>query len=300
MVDLETLTNRKAVVMRWAMPLLVCAALGNFGPGLAADDDDSPFSVPAGGISAKPSLDERLLFLPVPLSREHRPPNPPGVDDVWLTAPDGVRLHAWWLPHERPVAHILYLHGNSGNLWSVAQRLQWLHDVAECAVLAVDYRGYGLSEGTPTVDGVLCDIRAARKELCRRSGCLPGADVLIGRSLGGALAIDLAAEKPPRGLVLESTFLNYRAAAQHHAGRLAALIPEDRLDSQARLPKYPGPLLQMHGDADRIVPFEQGRALHEVARGPKQFVVVPGKGHSNTLTPEYLAELRRFLRDLPK
>lgn len=251
------------------------------------------------GLTNRPTLDEKLLFLPVPLPRDHRPANPPGVEDVWLTSADGVRLHGWWWPHPQPIAYVLYLHGNAGNLWATVRYLKWLHDEADCAVLAVDYRGYGLSEGQPTIAGVLRDIRAARSELCRRGVCPLGGDVLIGRSLGGALAIDLAAEVAPRGLVLESTFLSYREVARYHAGRLAQLVPDGRLDSQTHLSKYAGPLLQVHGDADWVVPFEQGLALHQVAPGPKHFVRVAGAGHFPSMDPDYLAELQRFLRELP-
>jgi fermentation-respiration switch protein FrsA (DUF1100 family) len=145
---------------------------------------------------------------------------------------------------------------------------------------------------------VLQDVRAARAELARRSG-QPGNEVIIGRSLGGALAIDLAAERAPRGLVLESTFLTFKEVARHHAGNLAEIVPEERLNSRASLQKYRGPLLQVHGDADRIVPYEQGVALHQAASGEKRFVRIPNGGHNNSLTPEYLAALQQFLKSLP-
>jgi hypothetical protein len=164
-------------------------------------------------------------------------------------------------------------------------------------VLAVDYRGYGLSDGAPTVDGVLKDARAAREELRRRTG--ERREVIIGRSLGGALAVDLAADDPPRGLVLEATFASFREVARVHAGNWAEIVPANRLNSRALLPKYPGPLLQVHGDADRLIPFDHGVALHSAAIGPKRFVCAAGCGHNNFRTPEYRDELVRFLRELP-
>ena len=123
--------------------------------------------------------------------------------------------------------------------------------------------------------------------------------MLIGRSFGGALAVDVAAEDPPRGLVLESTFASFKEVAGLHAGGFARLIPDGKLDSRSRLALYPGPLLQMHGDADRLIPYEQGVSLHECATGPKQFVCIPGGGHNSPRKREYLTELERFLRGLP-
>jgi pimeloyl-ACP methyl ester carboxylesterase len=254
---------------------------------------------PATSSTATPSLDELLLFLPLKIDPAQRPETPPGVEDLRLMSRDGTNLHAWWRPHPQPIAHVLYLHGNAGNLWTTTNSLKWLHETAECSVLAVDYRGYGLSEGAPHVEGVLQDVRAAREELRRRMGSTGGREVLIGRSLGGALAVDLAAERPPQGLVLECTFSSFRDVARFHAGKLAEIVPPNRLNSMSSLAKYPGPLLQVHGDVDRVVPFEQGERLHTVATGPKQFVRVDNGGHNDVRSPEYLEALRKYLRELP-
>lgn len=262
---------------------------------------DEVIESPANSTTARPiaSIDELLLFYPQKVLPDQRPPTPVGLEDLELSSSDGTRLHAWWRSHPQPVAEVLYLHGNAGNLWTVGEFMNWLHDHADCAVLAIDYRGYGMSEGAPTVDGVLKDARAARDELRQRLGDRRGREVIIGRSLGGALAVDLAAADPPRGLVLESTFASFREVARVHAGAWAEMIPVDRLDSRTLLAKYPGPLLQVHGDADRLIPFDHGKSLHDVATGPKRFVCAPGCGHNNFRTPEYRDELVRFLRELP-
>jgi pimeloyl-ACP methyl ester carboxylesterase len=262
-------------------------------------DDAIPTVAATPATGVVPSLDEMILFVPVKLPAADQLQPPAGAEAVWLNAKDGTKLYAWWWPHPQPAAQVLYLHGNSGNLWTCSRYVTWLHDAAACSVLAVDYRGYGYSEGTPTVEGVLQDVRAARAEMCRCAGLPAGREVIIGRSLGGALAVDLAAETPPRGLVLESTFSSFKEVAEFHAGVWAARVPADRLNSRANLPRYPGPLLQVHGDADRVVPFDQGVALHAVAVGQKQFLHIPGRGHSNFLTTDYLSRLQKFLRELP-
>ena len=240
-----------------------------------------------------------ILFQPVKIDPERSPTTPLPFEDVAFTAEDGTKLCGWWLPHSQPKVVVLYLHGNGGNLWYLTDLLRWLNETAGCAVFAVDYRGYGLSEGTPTVDGVLQDVRAARIETATRAGIASTDVVLMGRSLGGALAIQSAKETPPRGLIVESTFTTFQEVGKIHMGALAKLVPDDRLDSLSALTGCSAPLLHSHGDADRVIPFEQGERLHQVATGPKQFIRIPGGDHNDRPRREYLVELQRFLSNLP-
>ncbi len=250
-------------------------------------------------VKSRQSLDEMFLFQPVKLAKARTQPAPLPFEDVELTAGDGTRLRAWWVGHPQPAAVVLYLHGNGGNLWYLQDVLRWLNDTVHCAVMAVDYRGYGDSDGTPTVDGVLQDVRAARTEAAQRAGIAESEIVLMGRSLGGALAIQSAKEVPPRGLIVESTFTKLEEVGRVHMGSLAALVPNGRLDSLAALSEYSGPLLHSHGDADRVIPFSQGLRLFATAAEPKQFVRIAGGDHNDPPTAEYLAALREFLRGLP-
>lgn len=251
-------------------------------------------------VKPRQSLDEIFLFQPIKIPEEKQNLGAlQPFEEVDLTAEDGTRLRAWWVDHPQRRAVVLYLHGNGGNLWYLRDTLRWLHDAAECSVMAVDYRGYGESEGTPTVAGVLQDVRAARQETARRAGITESEVVLIGRSLGGALAIQAAKEVPPRGLVIESTFTTLEEVGRIHMGALAALVPDGRLDSMSTLAGYSGPLLHSHGDADRVIPYAQGVRLYEVATGPKRFVSIAGGDHNDALPAEYLTALQGFLRDLP-
>jgi fermentation-respiration switch protein FrsA (DUF1100 family) len=165
--------------------------------------------------------------------------------------------------------------------------------------LIFDYRGYGRSEGVPTVEGVLQDARAARNLLARRAGVKESALVLMGRSLGGAVVVQLAAEKAPRALILESTFSSLREAASYHYPRLAWLVPAGKLDSVAKIGRYRGPLLQSHGDADRTIPYSQAVKLFRAATGPRQFVRIPGGDHNTPQSAEYYRQLERFIAGLP-
>jgi fermentation-respiration switch protein FrsA (DUF1100 family) len=192
---------------------------------------------------------------------------------------------------------ILYAHGNAGNIsydYDVHRTLNRLN----ATVFAFDYRGYGKSEGKPTVAGVLDDARSARAWLARKEDIPEAQIVLMGRSLGGAVVAQLAGELAPRGLVIESSFSSLREVADHHFSKLSWLVPRDELNSTAALADYRGPLFLSHGDADRTIPQEQGKKLYDTARGKKQFFNVAGGDHNDPLPDEYYRRLDRFLSDL--
>ncbi len=238
------------------------------------------------------SPDEWLLFYPSVYPEGEWSADWLGAEDTWFESIDGTRLHGWWFSHTAPRGVLLYLHGNGGNLshrgWLMAQ----LRDQLQLSIFIPDYRGYGRSEGTPTVSGALADARAARRVAAEMAGVEESEVVLQGRSLGGAIAVQLAAELAPPLLVLESTFDSLRNVARAHYGFLAFAVPAGKLDSSATIGEYHGPLLQSHGDADRIIPIESGRALYEAAPGQKSFFLVPGGGHNQPQPAEWYQKLK--------
>ena len=163
-------------------------------------------------------LEERFIFFPTPYDGSAAW-HPQGVDyqDVEFHAADGTRLHGWYLPHPAPRAVVLHCHGNAGNIAGRINMAKQLHALG-LSVLLFDYRGYGRSEGSPNEMGVLQDARAARALLAQLAGVTESDVVLMGRSLGGAVAVDLAAHDGARGLILESTFTNLADAAAVHEG----------------------------------------------------------------------------------
>jgi len=222
-------------------------------------------------------------------------------EDAEFRAADGTRLHGWHVPHVEARAVVLYAHGNAGNLSHRADILRRLHDDVGVSVLIFDYRGYGKSEGSPTEAGLLDDARAARAWLAERAGVAPGDIVLLGRSLGGGVAVDLAARDGARGLVLESTFTSLPDVAQTHYPWLPVkLLMRNRFDSAAKIGDYHGPLLQSHGTADRIIPYTFGRALFERSNQPKQFIDLSGADHNDPQPAEYYRTLAAFIEELPK
>jgi fermentation-respiration switch protein FrsA (DUF1100 family) len=245
-------------------------------------------------------LEDALIFQP----RPHSPADDErglAVEDAWFTSADGTKLHGWFVAAEHPRAVVLYAHGNAGNVADRRDVLELFHSDMNTSVLVFDYRGYGRSEGTPSEGGVLADARAARRWLAARTNVCERDIVLVGHSLGGGVAVDLAAKDGARGLVLESTFSSLPDTAAGHFPLLPVrFLMRTRLDSAAKIANYHGPLLQTHGDADRIIPYELGRKLFGAAHEPKQFVTVPGGGHNDPPSREYHAALDRFFDSLPE
>lgn len=221
---------------------------------------------------------------------------PPSAEDAWFESGDGLRLHGWFAEAKHPRAVVLYLHGNSGNITSRGDVLELYRDRLGASVLVFDYRGYGRSEGIPTEAGVFADGRAARQWLARRTGVKETDIILVGHSLGGGVATDLAAQDGARGLVLESTFASLPDVAFNHFPLLPyRQLMRSHMDSESKIAHYRGPLLMRHGDDDRIVPYESGKKLFAAANEPKEFITIPGGHHNDAPTPKFLAALDRFI-----
>ena len=230
-------------------------------------------------------LEPRFAFFPN--SGEDKTPRDFGVefDAVSIATRDGEQLRGWWLRHPSPKATILYFHGNGGNLsmWTpiLAGIVQHGYEV-----FAFDYRGYGLSTGRPSEQGLYRDVDAVVDYFTTHaSNDVPR--IYWGRSLGVVMAAYAASLDAPRGLVLESGFPSARSLLRDSPLMFAlSLFASYRFPAAAFLQrlKTRTPLLILHGDADRIVPINQGHALFEAASEPKQFVTILGGDH-NDATP---------------
>jgi fermentation-respiration switch protein FrsA (DUF1100 family) len=212
----------------------------------------------------------------------------------------GTRLHGWYSEHPSPRAIVLMSHGNAGNVAGRRYLLPYFRDELGCSILIYDYRGYGRSEGEATEQGILEDGRAAQRWLAKHNNVRPDQITLVGGSLGGAIAVDLAAKEGARGLVLVSTFSSIPDVAQSHVwwAPIRSLM-EVSLNSERKIGDYFGPLLQVHGDADRVVPYALGKKLHLAANEPKRLITVPGGGHNDAPNEEFTRALDAFLDELP-
>jgi fermentation-respiration switch protein FrsA (DUF1100 family) len=250
--------------------------------------------------TSRRSVDELLALFPSRFPAGDWRPAETGFEDCWFAAEDGIRLHAWYLPRIDPTGVVLHIHGNAGNL---SHRAYLASQLQRCgaSVMIFDYRGYGRSEGTPTIEGLLRDARAARAHLAQREGIDEQQIVLLGESIGGAIAVDLAANDGARGLVLESTFSSLRdVAATHFPEFLVSVLVADKLNSVGQINKYHGALLQFHGGSDTVIPVESGRRFFDAANQPKTFKVMPRHDHNDPLPAAFYEEVDRFLRELPQ
>ncbi len=254
-----------------------------------------------GRLSPLRPLERKLVFHPAKYPLGNYDCKPANAEDANFISADGTPLHGWFIDHPHPTAVALFFHGNAGNVSVCGESLKVLNQRHHLAVMTMDYRGYGKSEGTPSEQGILLDARAARAWLAQRTGVSEASIVLFGQSLGGAVAIDLAAENGARGLVIASTFTSLPEAA---ADVLPWMLPEwnmtFRLPSIDKLPDYHGPILISHGDADTTIAFEHGERLFEVANEPKRFVRVKDGKHNDPQPEEYRLALDQFLANLPR
>lgn len=237
-------------------------------------------------------MKNRFIFFPSPGTEEL----PTGVAQHWFTTSDGVKLHALFLKAPGPAPLLLWSHGNAGNISQRAFLLPMMA-VHGLSVLAYDYRGYGLSAGSPSEDGVALDALAAYA-LARSLGYPDTQIILFGESLGGAVSIQLATQHPCAGLVLSSTFTRIRDVGWHHYGPLA-LVMGNAFNSAARLPSIHVPLIMFHGDADELIPHSIGEQLFATANPPKQFLTIAGGTHDDVLLhEEFLGPLAAFSRSV--
>jgi fermentation-respiration switch protein FrsA (DUF1100 family) len=235
-------------------------------------------------------------------------------EDVNFHAADATPLHAWFLPaHTQPaLGTILHLHGNAENISTHIASVYWLPDRGY-NVFLLDYRGYGSSGGDPTLAGAQDDITSALAWLLQRPDVDPRRVVVLGQSLGGALAIYNVAHSPYRAhiraLVVESAFSDYHSVVREKLADFWLTWPLQYplswtiqngytpLDSVADI--SPIPLLIIHGDQDRIVPYVHGERLYAAAREPKTFWRVAGGGHIGALhRPEFRERLVTYLQSV--
>ena len=208
-------------------------------------------------------------------------------EDVYLTAPDGLKLHGWFLPAPEDAVGPdtqtwLWFHGNGGNLGTRVGQLERAYRLLGVHQFIFDYRGYGNSQGRPSERGTYLDARAALSYLENRPDVDSSRIVYFGHSLGAAVAIELAVSRPPAGMALIAPFSSIRDMA-----KLALPLPfagwvvRNHYNSVALIPKVHAPLVILHGELDEIVPHSQGLKLFEAANQPKRFVTLPGASHNN-------------------
>jgi hypothetical protein len=231
--------------------------------------------------------------------------------DVYFPTTDGLTLHGWFLASREPQGTVVVFHGNAENLSTHVNSVLWL--VKEgFNVFIIDYRGYGRSEGTPTVEGIMIDGRAALDTVYSLNGVDSGRVAVLGQSIGGAVAIHAVATSPRkigiRVVIVEGAFTGFRNVAREKLGSfyltwpiqypLSWFFTDDYSPREWIAQVSPVPLLILQGTDDPVIPAHHGRLLYEAARPPKTLWLTPSPGHVQSFADTDLrARVANFIRD---
>lgn len=245
-------------------------------------------------------LFENYLVYPIPdRSSGDWHPKSFQFEDVHFNSADGTKLHGWFIPHPAAKKAILYCHGNGEDVSRDGEFAAELSDRLHASVFVFDYRGYGQSEGKPYEKGCIADGNAAQHWLAERTHLQPSDVVLLGRSLGSAIAVALAADNGARALVLENAFPAMPdVAAVHYPWLPVRWVMSNRYNNLDRILRYHGPLLQSHGTKDEVIPIALARRLFDAAPSTdKRWLEFPGLGHNSPMPRSYYDALALFVAD---
>jgi len=244
-----------------------------------------------------------MVFFPIKEIRDA--PSNWGIDyeNVKLDSLDkSAKLHGWYIPGKNATKTLLFFHGNAGNISQRMESIKIFHELG-LNVFIFDYRGYGMSTGRPSEQGLYDDARTAWQYLTQTRG-VPGSSIIIfGRSLGGAVAAQLASEVPAAGLIAESTFSSAKDVARHLMPYLSYLVYlRFSFDVEHTIHNVRLPLLVLHSPADDIIPFKFGRKVYDAGNDPKTFFEMTGDHNSGFLKsqPGYQQALEKFIASLTK
>jgi uncharacterized protein len=232
----------------------------------------------------------------------------PLVEDCRFSTSDGVSLHGWYCKPVRcgadgpvPVTSemvVLWFHGNAGNITHRYDMIREMLMKLPVDVFIIDYRGYGKSGGTPSERGLYLDARAAWSYLTDARHIEPNRIVILGKSLGGVPAVDLASKVPAAGLIVQSSFTSAADMANRVLPFYPKIFSRTTMDSASKIGQVGVPKLFIHSQADEVVPYELGKRLYEAAHEPKEFYEVAGAHHNSTYIvggEPYFETLRRFI-----
>ena len=217
-------------------------------------------------------------------------------EDVRFKNDEGLTLHGWFFKGKRDHT-LLYLHGNAGNIGGRLDKVQLLRRFG-WNIFVFDYRGYGGSEGHPSIEGVVKDSESAFRYLTEKRKIPNEQIILFGESLGGAMAVHLAHQEPVGAVILESTFTTLRDLAGHIYKFLPAMAIPDVYRSVDLIRHIKAPVMVIHGTEDAVIPFEMGKKLYDAAPHPKRLFAVPNAHHNDVYVVgklDYLKEIEEFL-----
>lgn len=219
------------------------------------------------------------------------------VNEIQIETKDGEQLQAFYYPQPQSTCALLYLHGSAGSAYRRVDRLQPIADLG-CSLLLLSYRGYGKSTGRPTEQGVYLDARAALNYL-KEQGFETQQTIVLGRSVGAAVAVDLAQDQAIGGLILVTPFSSGRDLARAQGLGFALWLIGEPFDSQAKLARVSAPILVVLAGQDRTVPAALGKKLFAAYNGQKEQVLLEEAAHNDIMKvaeQQYLQALKQFIR----
>ena len=212
---------------------------------------------------------DSMIFLSQPSSYQNDP------TILKLRSGENTNISATYLLNTQAKYTILYSHGNSEDLGDIKQILEKLHAWG-FSVFAFDYRGYGTSQGKPTESHAYEDINSAYNYLTQNLKIPPKKIIVLGRSVGGGSAVNLAMQKPVAGLIIESSFISaFQVIVPFR------ILPFDKFPNLGNIKKVKCPILVIHGKADNIIPFTHGEKLFNAATSPKLYLWVEEANHND-------------------
>lgn len=221
-----------------------------------------------------------ILYLPTKQIESPEKYELSNADSITLRTSDGVNITAWYIAAKKYKPTLVYFHGNGGNLSNRAKKFKEFTDTG-LGILAIDYRGYGASEGAPSEDGLYNDARAAIEYL-KEKGFKSKDLVLYGESLGTGVAVQMATENFCRAIILEAPYekISSRAIELYPYAPIEMLL-KDQFDSISKIQNINAPLMIFHSKDDNVMPFKHGAKLFDAAKEPKVFHVFENAGHSH-------------------
>lgn len=221
---------------------------------------------------------------------------PPGVERWWLDAGDGVRVEAWYFAPSgaSPAPAAVIFHGNGELIDHVTDYAHW-YRVRGFAVLVPEYRGYGRSGGAPSERAIVEDARAFHARLLARPEVDSSRVVFHGRSLGAAVAAQVAAGHAPAAMVLESPFVSINEMASRYI--VPGFLVRHPFRTDRVLPKLGRPVLILHSTDDEIVPYSHGKRLHEMTPGSKLVDLSGSHNGALAVQPRYWSSVEALLAE---
>jgi uncharacterized protein len=220
--------------------------------------------------------------------------------EFFLPSSDGTQVHTWLLPRAGAVSTLIFCHGNAESLGILGDELAEVRDRWNVNVVAFDYRGYGKTGGHPSEQAILADARAVG-EWVNQNDLFKNQKVLvIGRSLGGAPAIEIATFCKINGLLLERTFAStVEIAAGRYPIFPIRMVMKNQFKSIDKLKTYSGPLLQLHGKADEVIPYANAVKLYEACPSPKkELMTFDDLTHLVPWPEGFWVQGEKFIRDV--